>query len=104
MGGCHEPAPSIIIPGSDMLAAPSAHDQPLEDITPWMLPELTVNQDFMAAFITADTPCLALGIAEVENRRCALIALRLGQPIPPTIAAAGFAFGHALLGADTWEV
>jgi hypothetical protein len=69
-----------------------------------MLPELTVNRHFMAAFIAADTPCLALGMVEVESRQCALIALRLNQPIPKAVSAAGFAFGHALIGTGTWEV
>jgi hypothetical protein len=64
------------------------------------LPTLTVSRPFMAAFLAGETPCLALGLAEEGIGRCALIALRLERALP----AAGFRFGHALVGTGKWEV
>jgi hypothetical protein len=69
-----------------------------------MLPELAVNRSFMSAFLAAEPPCLALGLVEVDNPRCALVALRPEQAIPRHVTAGGFRFGHALLGAERWEV
>jgi len=63
-----------------------------------MLPRLTVNRRFMAAFLAEPTPCLALGLVEEGIGPCALIALRLEQALPRAVSAAGFRFGHALLG------
>jgi hypothetical protein len=68
------------------------------------LPTLTVNRPFMATFLAAETPCLALGLVEEGIGRCALIALRLEQALPRAVSAAGFRFGHALLGTGKWEV
>jgi len=68
------------------------------------LPKLTVNRQFMAAFLAEQAPCLALGLVEEGIGRCALIALRLNQAIPREVSAAGFRFGHALLGTSRWEV
>jgi hypothetical protein len=68
------------------------------------LPPLTVNRRFMAEFIEEKPPCLALGLVEEGASQCALLALRLTQAIPPAVSAAGFRFGHALLGTDGWEV
>ena len=68
------------------------------------LPELTVNREFMTAFVEAEAPCMALGRVEIDGNPCALIALRFSQPIPKTVTAGGFAFGHALLGNSAWEV
>jgi len=67
------------------------------------LPKLTVNRQFMAAFLAEQAPCLALGLVEEGIGRCALIALRLNQAIPREVSAAGFRFGHALLGTSRWE-
>lgn len=67
-------------------------------------PPLTVNRSFMSALLDEDAPCLAPGIAETEGSRCALIALRLDEPIPRSISGAEFEFGHALIGTKTWEV
>ena len=67
-------------------------------------PLLTINRGFMAAFADEDAPCLAPAIVEMEGSRCALIALRLSEPIPNSISGAQFEFGHALLGTKTWEV
>jgi len=69
-----------------------------------MLPKLTVNRRFMSEFIAEDTPCLALGLVEVEDKQCALVALRLEEAIPRDVSAAGFRFGHSLLGTSRWEV
>ena len=69
-----------------------------------MLPKLTVNRQFMSAFLAETAPCLALGLVEEGASQCALVALRLHQAIPRAISAAGFRFGHSLLGASGWEV
>ena len=68
------------------------------------LPSLTVNRSFMSAFIGEDTPCFALGLVEEGVSQCALLALRLNQAVPREVSAAGFRFGHALLGTSSWEV
>ena len=69
-----------------------------------MLPELIVNRNFMTAFIGAEPPCIAFGMVEIEGSLSALIALRFNQPIPKSVTAGGFAFGHSMLGGNTWEV
>ena len=69
-----------------------------------MLPELTVNRHFMSEFIAEETPCLALGLIEEGGGGSALVALRLDRVIPREVSAAGFAFGHALIGTPGWEV
>ena len=68
------------------------------------LPELAVNRSFMAEFIEVEPPCFALGLVEVGGARCAMVALRPEQALPPRATAGGFRFGHALLGAADWEV
>ena len=67
-------------------------------------PPLMVNRGFMSAFADEAAPSLAPAIVEMENARCALIALRLSKPIPRSISGTGFEFGHALIGTKTWEV
>ena len=69
-----------------------------------MLPKLTVNRRFMSEFLAEEPPCLALGLVEEGNGVGALLALRFSQAIPPEVSAAGFRFGHALLGTSSWEV
>lgn len=69
-----------------------------------MLPELAVNRQFMSEFIVAERPCFALGVVEVGETRCALVALRPEEALPRTATAGGFGFGHSLLGASGWEV
>src|SRR5580658_2623632 len=69
-----------------------------------MLPRLTVNRHFMSEFVAAEPPCLALSLTEEGADACALVALRLDRAIPRKVSAAGFRFGHSLLGARTWEV
>ena len=69
-----------------------------------MPPSLTVNRQFMAEFVAADAPCLALGLIDVGGARCALIALRPPLAVPRAVSGRGFAFGHSLLGSSDWEV
>ena len=64
---------------------------------PPLLPELIINRHFMTAFIEAEPPCVALGRVEIEASPSALIALRFNQPIPKSVMAGDFAFGHSLL-------
>ena len=68
------------------------------------MPELAVNRPFMSAFLAEDPPCLALGMVEEGENRCALLALRLDRALPQQVSAVGFSFGHALFGSGTWEV
>lgn len=68
------------------------------------LPSLTVNRAFLEAFISADAPCCALGMVEVEHRQTGFLALRPGITIPREISDVGFRFGHALYGTSTFEV
>jgi hypothetical protein len=58
----------------------------------------------MKAFFAADTPCLALGMIEVQNRQTGFLALRPNEPIPSEVTQGGFSFGHCLLGNATFEV
>lgn len=71
---------------------------------PPALPELTVNHSFMVDFVTADTPCFALGLVEEGSIEYGFLGLRPNDSIPRDVANAGFAFGHTLLGDDTFEV
>ena len=68
------------------------------------LPPLAVNRQFMSEFIAADPSCLALGLVEVGDTRCALVALRLEETLPQSVTAGGFRFGHSLRGASSWKV
>ena len=68
------------------------------------LPTLTINRDFIQEFIAAEKGCCALGMVEIHNRLCGLLALRPDVEIPQEISAIGFNFGHSLLGNDTYEV
>ena len=47
---------------------------------------------------------MTLGMVEIGASSSALIALRFNQPIPRSVTAGGFAFGHTLLGSTSWEV
>ena len=62
------------------------------------LPRLTVNRRFITEFISADTPCFALGMVEVRKRRCGFLAIRPDEVIPAEIMQTGFRFGHSLFG------
>lgn len=68
------------------------------------LPNIAANASFFRAFLAADTPCCAVGVAEVEGAECGLIALRPGKVVPPHITAKGFRFGNTVIGNDTFEV
>ena len=67
-------------------------------------PALVVNRLFMQAFLAADPPCVALGMVEVQQQLCGMLALRLDEVIPSTVADRGFEFGHALFGNTTFAV
>lgn len=68
------------------------------------LPRLIVNRQFMREFISAETPCFALGMVEERQRPSGFLALRPREVIPPAVTNAGFRFGHALLGNAHFEV
>ena len=68
------------------------------------LPSLGVNRQFMSDFLSAPTPCFALGLLEERKRPCGFLALRPDDVIPPEISAAGFQFGHSILGNANFEV
>ena len=67
-------------------------------------PALVVNRLFMQAFLAADAPCLALGMVEVQQQLCGMLALRLDEAIPAPVADRGFEFGHTLFGTTTFVV
>lgn len=69
-----------------------------------LLPRLTVNRQFMSAFIAADTPCFALGMVEERKKQCGFLALRPDKVIPAEVSNVGFRFGHSLLGTSQFEV
>lgn len=69
-----------------------------------LLPRLTVNRQFIREFLSADAPCLALGMVEERKQQCGYWALRPDEGIPPGISNAGFRFGHALLGTAAFEI
>ena len=71
---------------------------------PASLPSLIVNRSFIKEFITADTPCFALGLVEEENRQCGFLGLRPNETIPEEVSGSGFKFGNCLLGNDSYEV
>jgi hypothetical protein len=58
----------------------------------------------MQAFLAADPPCMALGMVEVQQQLCGMLALRLDEVIPTAIADRGFEFGHALFGNTSFAV
>jgi hypothetical protein len=75
----------------------------MSNVSP-LLPTLTVHRQFISDFLSADAPCLALGVVEERKRQCRFLALRPDQVIPPEVSNAGFRFGHALLGTSAFEV
>jgi hypothetical protein len=66
-------------------------------INPPDLPSLTVNRSFIKEFITAQQPCCALGLVEVQNQQRAFVALRPETLMPSYVMNKGFAFGHILI-------
>jgi len=69
-----------------------------------LLPRLTVNSAFIDEFLAAPSPCCALGLVEVRQRLCGFLAIRPNETLPPNITAAGFRFGHSLLGTSRYLV
>jgi hypothetical protein len=61
-----------------------------------LLPKLTVNEQFINEFISAQAPCFALGLVEERKRQCGFLALRPNEVIPPEVSSVGFRFGHFL--------
>ena len=69
-----------------------------------LLARLSVNRQFMSDFLSAETPCFALGMLEERKRCCGFFVLRPNEVIPPEISDAGFLFGHGLIGNADFEV
>jgi hypothetical protein len=65
---------------------------------------MTVNRSFIQEFLSAEAPCLALGMLEERKRHCGYWALRPEDVIPQEVSDAGFRFGHVLLGTSAFEV
>lgn len=90
--------PAIFIAIPDIIS-----NEPVSNVqTP--LPILTVNREFMTEFLSAEAPCFALGLLEVENRERGFLAMRPEGVIPSDVTALGFNFGHGLLGTSQYEV
>ena len=71
---------------------------------PPLRPALVVNRLFMQEFLAAEAPCFALGMVEERQRLCGMLALRVDQEMPATVADGGFEFGHALFGTTAFVV
>ncbi len=71
---------------------------------PPVRPALVVNRLFMQEFLAAEPPCFALGMVEERQQPCGMLALRLDQEMPVTVADSGFEFGHALFGTTAFVV
>lgn len=69
-----------------------------------VLPEMIVNRKLMTAFLAEEPPCTALGIAQDDQGRCGMIALRLNTVLPRAVAQAGFSLGNGLFGGREWQV
>ena len=69
-----------------------------------LLARLSINRQFMSDFLSAETPCFALGMLEERKRSCGFLALRPNEVITPEISDAGFLFGHSLIGNADFEV
>lgn len=69
-----------------------------------LLATLSINRQFMSDFLSAETPCFALGMLEERKRSCGFLVLRLNEVITPEISDAGFLFGHGLIGNADFEV
>ena len=57
-------------------------------------PRMTVNRRFMADFMAADAPCLALGFVEEQKRVSGFLALRPDPPVPRHVTDIGLALVH----------
>ena len=71
---------------------------------PPLRPALVVNRLFMQEFLAAEPPCFALGMVEERQQPCGMLALRLDQEMPVTVADSGCEFGHALFGTTAFVV
>ncbi len=80
-----------------------AEQQPTSNVHP-ILPKLTVNRQFISAFLAAQSPCFALALVEERKRPYAFLALRPDEAIPPQSSNLGFRFGHSLIGNADYEV
>ena len=69
-----------------------------------LLARLSINRQFMSDFLSAETPCFALGMLEERKRSCGFLAFRPNEVITPEISDAGFLFGHGLIGNADFEV
>ncbi|MBK1725281.1 hypothetical protein CKO23_24510, partial [Thiocystis violacea] len=67
------------------------------------MPTLVLNRRFVVDLLAEAAPCIALGMISERGQDFACFALHLDTPLPPDIAAAGFALGHCLLGTDDGE-
>ena len=88
-------------PGEIVSAA--TREEPLSEVYP-LLTRLSVNRQFMSDFLSAATPCFAIGMLEERKRACGFFVLRPNEVIPPEISDAGFLFGHGLIGNTDFEV
>ncbi len=67
-------------------------------------PQLTINRKFMLAFADEDAPCVAPAFVVTQGSRCAMLGLRLSEPLPHSLSGGSFEFGYALRGTSSWEV
>jgi len=65
---------------------------------------LTMNSRFIGEFISAPSPCFALGLVEEFGREHGFLALRPGEYIPDNVTDMGFRLGHVLVGTECFEV
>ena len=63
-----------------------------------------MNGSFLREFVSATTPCFALGLVEEGKNRYGCMALRFEQAIPRPVLNSGFGFGYQLLGSHDVEV
>jgi hypothetical protein len=91
-------------PGRAPVRLPPKAPEPIESKVIPLLPRLTANRQFIHDFISAETPCFALGLVEERKRQRGFLALRPDRIIPPEITNAGFRFGHTLFGNADFEV
>ena len=69
-----------------------------------LLTRLSINRQFMSDFLSAATPCFALGMLEERKQHNGFLAFRPNEVITPEISDAGFLFGYGLLGNADFEV
>lgn len=57
-------------------------------------PGLILNRAFMEDFASADAPCFAMGLVEVDGEETGFLAMRPDEAIPSEFLSLGLAFGH----------